>query len=68
LLTLTIKVRVSPEPGSERELANLMKRYREVPKGNPRPLGLGGGQLIRFDLELVALDAETVAYHVPYEL
>jgi IS605 OrfB family transposase len=30
LLTLTIKMRVSPEPGSERELVNLMKRYREA--------------------------------------
>jgi predicted transposase len=30
LLTLTIKMRVSPEPSSERELANLMRRYREA--------------------------------------
>jgi len=30
LLTLTIKMRVSPEPGSGQELANLMRRYREA--------------------------------------
>jgi len=30
LLTLTIKMRVSPEPGSEQELINLMRRYREA--------------------------------------
>jgi IS605 OrfB family transposase len=29
-LTLTIKMRVSPEPGSEQELINLMRRYREA--------------------------------------
>jgi hypothetical protein len=29
LLTLTIKMRVSPEPGSEQELVSLLKRYRE---------------------------------------
>ena len=29
LLTLTIRMRVSPEPSSEQELINLMKRYRE---------------------------------------
>ena len=29
LLTLTIRMRVSPEPGSEQELINLMRRYRE---------------------------------------
>jgi predicted transposase len=30
LLTLTIKMRVSPEPGSEQELISLLKRYREA--------------------------------------
>jgi IS605 OrfB family transposase len=30
LLTLTIKMRVSPEPEYEKELTNLMKRYREA--------------------------------------
>jgi len=30
LLTLTIKMRVSSEPGSEQELINLMRRYREA--------------------------------------
>ncbi|MFZ8783411.1 MAG: RNA-guided endonuclease TnpB family protein [Desulfurococcaceae archaeon] len=30
LLTLTIKMRASPEPGSEQELINLMRRYREA--------------------------------------
>ena len=30
LLTLTIKMRVSPEPGSGQELTNLMRRYREA--------------------------------------
>jgi putative transposase len=30
LLTLTIKMRVSPEPCSEQELINLMRRYREA--------------------------------------
>jgi putative transposase len=30
LLALTIKMRVSPEPGSEQELINLMRRYREA--------------------------------------
>ena len=30
LLTLTIKMRVSPEPEYEKELINLMKRYREA--------------------------------------
>uniref|UniRef100_A0A7J2U377 Transposase n=1 Tax=Ignisphaera aggregans TaxID=334771 RepID=A0A7J2U377_9CREN len=30
LLTLTTKMRVSPEPGSEQELINLMRRYREA--------------------------------------
>jgi predicted transposase len=30
LLTLTIRMRVSPEPGSEQELINIMKRYREA--------------------------------------
>jgi putative transposase len=29
-LTLTVKVGVSPEPGSEQELINLMRRYREA--------------------------------------
>lgn len=29
-LTLTIKMRVSPEPGSEQKLINLMRRYREA--------------------------------------
>jgi predicted transposase len=30
LLTLTIKMRVSPELGSGQELTNLMRRYREA--------------------------------------
>ena len=30
LLTLTIRMRVSPEPGSEQELINLMRKYREA--------------------------------------
>jgi len=30
VLTLTIKMRVSPEPGSQRELVDLMKRYRDA--------------------------------------
>jgi len=30
VLTLTIKMRVSPEPGSYRELLDLMKRYRDA--------------------------------------
>jgi putative transposase len=29
LLTMTIRMRVSPEPGSEQELINIMRRYRE---------------------------------------
>jgi putative transposase len=29
-LTLAIKMRVSPEPDSEQELTNLMRRYREA--------------------------------------
>jgi putative transposase len=30
LLTLTIKMRVSPEPGQYQALLNLMKRYRDA--------------------------------------
>jgi hypothetical protein len=59
LLTLTIKMRISPEPEYEKELISLMKRYREARDNKKRSK--------KFNKELTLWFYRRIKFCIEYE-